>query len=47
MDKPTENCKISQKFGISSQILNKIRVQQFKNLHSLKDILINFYTVFI
>ena len=47
MEKSAENCKISQKSGISKQILDKIRVQQCENLQYLKDILISLYTVFI
>ena len=43
MEKFAENCKISQKFGVSRQILDKIGVQLRENLHSLKDILISFH----
>ena len=43
MEKFVENCKISQRFGVSRQILNKIGVQLCENLHYLKDILISFY----
>ena len=47
MEKSAENCKISQKSGISKQILDKIRVQQCEILQCLKDILISFYNFFI
>ena len=32
MQKFTENCKISQRFGISRQILHKIDVQQCEKI---------------
>ena len=36
MEKSAENRKIPQKFGISRQILDKMRVRQCENLHCLK-----------
>ena len=45
MEKFAENCKISQKFEISRQILEKIVVQLCENC--LKDILISFHMRFI
>ena len=47
MEKFVENSKISQRFGVSRQILNKIGVQLCENLYYLKDILISFYMFFI
>ena len=42
MEKFAENCKISQKFEVPRQILDKIGVQLCESLHSLKDISISF-----
>ena len=44
MEKFVENCKISQRFGVSRKILHKICVQLCENLYCLKvkDILISF-----
>ena len=47
MEESTENLKISQKFGMSRQILGKICVQQCESLHCLKDISISFYFLFL
>ena len=47
MEKFAENCKISQKFEVPRQILDKIGVQLCENLHSLKDISISFDIFFI
>ena len=47
MEKFAENCKISQKFGVSRQILDKIGVQLRENLHSLKDIFNKLSYIFI
>ena len=47
MEKFAENCKISQKIGVSREILGKIVVQLCENLHCLKDILISFHIFFI
>ena len=47
MEKFAENCKISQKFGVSSQMSDKIGIQLCENLHYLKDILISFHIFFI
>ena len=47
MEKIAENCKISQKIGVSRQILDKMDIQLCENLHCLKDILINFHIFFI
>ena len=33
MEKFAENCKISQKFGVSRQIMDKIGVQLYENLY--------------
>ena len=46
MKKSAGNCKTSQKFGVSRQVLDKIRAHQCENLHCLKDILINFHIFF-
>ena len=46
MEKSAENCKISQKFGISSQMMDKTRAQKWENLHCQKEILIGFYIFF-
>ena len=43
MEKYAKNCKISQRFGTSRQILDKIRAQQCENLYYLKEVLISFY----
>ena len=43
MEKFVENYKISQRFGVSRQILDKIGVQLCKNLYFLKEILISFH----
>ena len=43
MEKIAENCKISQKIGVSRQILDKMDIQLCENLHCLKDILISFH----
>ena len=45
MNKFAENCKISQKFGVSRQILDKKGVQLCENLHCLKDS-VSFHIVF-
>ena len=47
MEKFAENCKISQKFEVPRQILDRIGVQLCENLHSLKDISISFDIFFI
>ena len=47
MEKFAENCKISQKFEVSRQILDKIGVQLCENLYCLKDVLIGFHMLFI
>ena len=47
MEKFVENCKISQKFGVSRQILYKIGVQLCELLYCLKEILISFRMFFI
>ena len=47
MEKFVENCKISQRFGVSRQILYKIGVQLCELLHCLKEILISFHMFFI
>ena len=47
MEKFVENCKISQKFGVSRQILYKIGVQLCELLYCLKEILISFHMFFI
>ena len=46
MEKFAENCKISQKSGVSRRVLNKICVQLWDNLHCLKDNF-HFYFYFI
>ena len=43
MEKFVENYKISQRFGVSRQILDKIGVQLCKNLYCLKEISISFH----
>ena len=43
MEKFVENCKISQRFGVSRQISDKIGVQLDEKLYCLKDILISFH----
>ena len=43
MEKFVENCKTSQTFGVSRQILDKIGVQLCENLYCLRDILISFH----
>ena len=43
MEKFVENYKISQRFGVSRQILDKIGVQLCKNIYCLKEILISFH----
>ena len=47
MEKIAENCKISQKFGVLRQILDKVDVQLCENLCSLKDILISFHILLL
>ena len=47
MEKFVENCKISQKFGVSRQTLYKIGVQLCELLYCLKEILISFRMFFI
>ena len=47
MEKSAENFKISQKFGVSTQTLDKMRVQQCENLHCLKEILKSFYIFYV
>ena len=47
MEKFVENCKISQRLGVSRQILDKIGVQLCENLYCLKDVLIGFHMLFI
>ena len=48
MEKVAENCKTSQIFGVSRQILDKIDVQLCENLYYLKvnDVLICFYVFY-
>ena len=48
MEKFAENCKISQKFEVSRQILDKIGVQLCENLYSrkVKDISISFHVFY-
>ena len=41
-----ENCKTSQRFWVSRQILDKIGVQLRENLYCLKDILISFHVFY-
>ena len=47
MEKFAENCKISQKFEVSRQILDKIGVELCDNIYCLKEILISFHMLFI
>ena len=47
MEKFVQNCKISQRFGVSRQILNNIGVQLCENLYCLKDILVRNHMFFI
>ena len=47
MEKFAENCKISQKFEVSRQILDKIGVELCDNIYCLKEILISFHMIFI
>ena len=47
MEKLVENGKISQRFGVSRQILDKTGVELCENLYCLKDILISFHMFFI
>ena len=37
MEKFAENCKISQKFGVSRQIMDKIGVQLYENLYIMSE----------
>ena len=46
MEKFVQNCKISQRFGVSTKILDKIGVQLCGNVYCLKDILVNFHMFF-
>ena len=46
MVKFVENCKISQRFGVSRQILEKIGVQLCEKLICLKCILISFHVFY-
>ena len=46
MMKFAENCKTSQRFWVSRQILDKIGVQLCENLYCLKDILISFHVFY-
>ena len=46
MMKFVENCKTSQRFWVSRQILDKIGVQLRENLYCLKDILISFHVFY-
>ena len=46
MEKFVQNCKISQRFGVSRKILDKLSVQLCENLFCLKDILVSFRMFF-
>ena len=46
MEKFVENCKISQRFRESRQVLDKIAVQLCENLYCLKGILISFHVFY-
>ena len=46
MERFVQNCKISQRSGVSRQILDKISVQLCENLYCLKEILVTFHYVF-
>ena len=48
MEKVAENCKSSQKFGVSRQILDKMVVQLWENFYYLKvkNILISFHAFY-
>ena len=46
MEKIVENCKISQRFGVSRLILDKIGVQSCESLYYLKDILTSFHVFY-
>ena len=43
MERFVENCKISQRFEVSRQMLDKIGVQLCENFYCLKKILISFH----